>query len=340
MTKDKILRVGVTRDFVRTDGTVNFLPEAWHRLEGHPRIELHLLEDEAPTTLTRAHTSAFDVILMKRSPLPASAIGEPAPRLFLVSRNGVGFDHIDVPACTEAGIMVTITPDAVRRPVASAIMALILSLAHQVIPRDQMTRAGRWKERWNTPGIALTGRTLGVVGLGNIGRELLRVAAPWDMRLIGVEPFVPQEGFPDLDVELVDLDTVLAEADFVSLCCPYIPATHHLIGARELALMKPSAYLVNTARGEIIDEPALVQALSVGGIAGAGIDVFEKEPPATDNPLFGLDNVVLGSHNLAFNDESNDLGNIGAAEAILAVANGESPRHLINPEVLEHPRFK
>lgn len=339
MTKDNTLHVGVTRDFVTTDGTLNFEPQAWAMLEEHPRITLHLLDDDAPTTLTQTHTSAYDVVLMKRSPLPAAAINAADSRLFLVSRNGVGFDHIDLQACTQAGIMVAITPDAVRRPVASANLALILALAHQIIPRDKMTRAGRWTERWNTPGVGLTGRTLGVIGVGNIGRELLRVAAPWGMRHLGVEPFAPENGFADLDVELVDLDRVLAEASFLCLCCPYNEQTHHLIGAREFALMKPSAYLVNTARGEVIDEEALFQALDTGQISGAGIDVFENEPPARDNPLFGLENVVLGAHNLAFNDESNRLGNIGAAEAIVAVANGETPRHVINPEALKHQRF-
>ena len=189
--------------------------------------------------------------------------------------------------------MVTLTPQAVARPVASSVIALMLAFAHRLVARDRNTRAGRWADRWDDPGFGLTGRTLGVVGLGNIGRELLRLAAPWNMRHLAFAPRPRHELYAGLDVELVPLDALLAQSDFVALCCPLNDTTRGMIDARALALMKPDAILVNTARGEIVDESALVDALRSRRIAGAGLDVFAQEPPPDDHPLFALDNLVL-----------------------------------------------
>ena len=258
----------------------------------------------------------------------------------LVARNGVGYEHLDVEACTRAGVIITITPEAVKRPVASSIMAFMLALAHRLPLRDRMTRTGRWKERNNVYGIGLRGKTLGVVGVGNIGSEVFRLARPWGMTHLGCEPNAPPEGFPDQNVRLVDLDSLLEESDFVCLCCPHNDQTRRMIGERKLSLMKPTAYLINTARGEIVHESALIEALSNNRIAGAAIDVFENEPPRPDNPLFKLDNVILSSHNISLSDEGGRLGNQAVAAAVLAVARGEIPKHVINPKVLDHPGIK
>ena len=240
----------------------------------------------------------------------------------------------------KAGVMIAITPEAVQRPVASSIMAFILALAHRLPQKDRMTRAGRWKERNNVFGIGLRGKTLGVIGVGNIGSEVFRLARPWGMKHLGCEPNAPAGGFPDLNLNLTDLDTLLKAADFVCLCCPMNDRTHRMIGERELGLMKPSAYLINTARGGIVDEAVLIKALSENKIAGAALDVFENEPPRPDNPLFKLDNVILSSHNIFLSDEGNRLGNQSVARAALALARGEIPEHVVNPEVLDHPRLK
>jgi D-3-phosphoglycerate dehydrogenase len=330
----------MTRDFVTTDNELYFDPDALSALKQEPLLDLQILDDPAPTQITATHAARFDCIIMKRSPLGADALGKPDQRLMLVSRNGVGFEHLDVEACTREGVMINTTPEAVQRPVASSILAFMLALAHRLPLRDQMTRAGRWKERNNVLGIGLRGKTLGVIGVGNIGTEVFRLAKPWGMTHLGCEPNAPPEGFPDLNVQLVDLGRLLKESDFVCLCCPHNDQTRRIIGEPELGLMKQTAYLINTARGEIVHESALIEALSQNRIAGAAIDVFENEPPSPENLLFKLDNVIVSSHNICLSDEGRRLGNHAVAAAVLAVARGEYPKNIINPEVLDHSRIK
>ena len=291
------------------------------------------------TPVERADAERFDALVIKRNRVDASVFDGPS-RLRIVARNGVGFDHIDVAACTRAGVMVTFTPRAVARPVASATLALILAFAHRIVERDGRTRAGQWARRWENAGFGLTGRTLGVVGLGGIGCELLRLAAPWQMRHIGCTPRPRPERCAGLEVEIVALDALLAQSDIVALCCPLNDATRGMIDARALARMQPHAILVNTARGEIVDEPALVEALRAGRIAGACLDVFAQEPPPPDHPLFALPNVILGSHNLAHTDELNAAANRSVARAIVAVAAGRVPDDLVDPTVVAHPRLR
>ena len=336
---DKLL-VGVTRDFMSPEGKIDFIEDSWKALVNHPMIELEIMEEPAPTQITQEHTSRFDVIMMKRSPLQSEALARDDCRLKLVSRNGVGYDHLDVDACTRAGVMIAITPEAVRRPVASASIALMLAFAHRIFERDRRTRRGDWEKRWKNKAIGLQNRVLGVIGLGNIGQEILRLMKPWGMIHLGVAPNHTEDEYSGLDVKLVDLDTILREADFLCLCCPLKEETQHLIGEQELRLMKPDAYLINMARGEIIDEAQLAKALGAGWIAGAGLDVFETEPPSPQNPLMGLDNVILGSHNLAICEEMNLLANRGVAEAVLNMADGTIPENLVNPDVVEHRKLR
>lgn len=341
MANDKAkIHVGVTRDFISPEGRIDFVGDSWKALVDHPEVELEIMEEPAPTLITAEHTSRFDAIMMKRSPLRAEALAQADCRLKLVSRNGVGYDHLDVDACTQAGVMIAITPEAVRRPVASASIALMLAFAHRIFERDRRTRNGAWDKRWKNKGIGLQGRVLGVIGLGNIGQEILRLMKPWGMTHLGVAPNHTENEYSDLEVKLVDLDTILGEADFLCLCCPLTDKTQHLIGERELRLMKPEAYLINTARGEIIDEAQLARALREGWIAGAGLDVFETEPPSTQNPLMSLDNVILGSHNLAICEEMNLLANRGVAEAVLDLADGIIAEHLVNPDVVTHRKLQ
>jgi len=333
------LSVAITRDFMTTRGDLYFDQSALEALYAEPRIRVQILDDPAPTRITADHAAQFHMIIMKRSPLPAEALGGTDQRLVLVARNGVGVDHLDVAACTRNGVMIAVTPEAVRRPVASSIMAFILALSHRIPLRDLMTRSGRWTERNNILGAGLMGKTLGVIGVGNIGAEVFRLARPWGMIHLGCDPYAPPEGFPELKVRLVDMDTLLAKSDFVCLCCPYNPRTYRLIGARELGLMKPTAYFINTARGEIVHEDALIRSLSEHEIAGAAVDVFEKEPPSLDNPLFAMDHVIVSSHNISLSAEGNRLGNRAVVQAALAVARGEAPAHIINPDACHHPRI-
>jgi len=266
----------------------------------------------------------------------------PDGRLALVARFGVGYDSVDVPACTEAGIGVSITPDGVRRPVAQAIMTLVLALAGRLMVKDRITRQGPdgFHTRSRYMGMGLVGRTLASVGIGNIGAEMFRLAAPFGMRHIAADPAADPAVARELGVELVPLDEVFRQGDFVTVNCPLAPSTRHLVDARRIALMKPSAYLVNTARGPIVDQPALVAALQQGRIAGAGLDVFDPEPPPADDPVLALDNLILAPHALSWTDQG--FGGIGASalRSVAAVLSGRAPDHLVDRNVAASPVFE
>jgi D-3-phosphoglycerate dehydrogenase len=286
--------------------------------------------------ITPEITARYDAILTLRPRYPAAAVAGPDRRLALVARFGVGYDRIDVDACTRHGVLVTITPDGVRRPVAQAVLTFMLALAGRLLEKHRITRAGRWDQAGALLGAGLTGRTLGLIGLGNIGRDVVRLVAPFGMRVLAHDPYARLENLPP-GVVLVDLDTLLRESDYVSVNCPLTRETRHLIGAAQLGLMKPSAFLINTARGPIVDERALYEALAGGCIAGAGLDVFEQEPAPADNPIFGLPNVIVTPHALCWTDECLRGNGEGACRAILALARGEVPPHVVNPAALEHP---
>ena len=339
MAEDARFRVALTGDFVDSAGKLYFEPAALAALRARPEIAVSVLDTPAGTALSAEVLATYDAVITKRSPIAAGALDVPNLRTIHISRNGVGVDHLDLGACARAGILVTNTPDSVRRPIASAAMCLVLALAHRLLEKDRATREHRWQDRQLYRGTGLGGRTLGVVGAGNIGADLLRLAEPWDMVRLVAHPSRSAEAIASLGAEKVALDELLARADFVVLCCPLNDRTHHMIDARALTLMRPDAYLVNVARGAIVDETALVAALAEGRIAGAGLDVFDPEPPSPDNPLLRMTQAVVTSHNLGFTDESNRLGNKLAAEAVLRVAAGAVPPNVVNRDVLDHPRI-
>jgi len=226
----------------------------------------------------------------------------------------------------------------VRRPVATNVITFVLCLAQKLFLKDRLTREGRWAEKTSHMGMGLTGRTLGLVGVGNIGAEVFRLAMPFEMKHIAYDPMVRPEQLRGLNVELVgSLDEVMRRSDFVSVNCPLSASTRGLIGAREIALMKPTAYIINTARGPIIQERALHEALAAGRIAGAGLDVFEVEPTPRDNPILALDNVIVTPHGLCFTDECFTGIARNTFEAVRALADGAAPKYVVNREALKHP---
>jgi len=235
---------------------------------------------------------------------------------------------------------VTHTPNPMPRPVATTALTFILSLAGKLMQKDRMTREGRWHERMDHMGMGLTGRTLGVVGAGRIGKELLRMARTFDLRLIAADPVADPVDLGYLDTRIVDLDTLMRTADFVVVCCLLDASTRHLIGARELALMKPSAYFINVARGPIVDEAALIDALARGAIAGAGLDVFEREPIDPANPLLAMDNVIVTPHSLCWTDECFHNMAITGLESIVDALAGRKPKFIVNRDALDHPRVR
>ncbi|NQT04440.1 MAG: dehydrogenase, partial [Dehalococcoidia bacterium] len=261
-------------------------------------------------------------------------------QLISAHRGGVGYERLDVPAVTEAGIMLFITPDAVRRPMAVVYMTFILALNMRLLTKDKLVRAGRWAEQSHYQGWGLVGRTLGAVGVGNIGHEMFKMAMPFEMKHIAYDPYLKPEDVADVGVQLVDLDTVLKESDMLCIICPLNDKTRHLIGEKELKKMKKTAFLINAARGPIIDEAALIKALSEGWIRGAGIDVFEQEPVQNDNPLLKMDNVVLSPHALAQTDQTmSHMWQIIVSQ-MATLVRGEIPTTLVNKEVLESPVLK
>jgi D-3-phosphoglycerate dehydrogenase len=331
-------RVGITRDFLRPDGTLSFGDIGVSLFDKHPEVEYEFLAENS-RELRSDQVRDYDALLVLSPRVSAATLAD-AGRLAIIARFGVGYDTVDVEACTRNATILTITPDGVRRPVAAAALTLILALSHKLLIKDRLTRAGRWAEKLDHMGMGLTGRTLGVVGAGNIGRELLALSRPLEMRQIAYDPYVSAESAAAIGVELVDLELLMREADFVCICCALTPETRHLIDGEKIALMKPTAYLVNVARGPIVDQPALTRALTDGRIQGAGLDVFEIEPVDPADPILKLDNVIVNPHALCWTDEC--LRRIGqsACSAILEVASGRTPRDVVNRDVLQDPRFE
>lgn len=331
---DSTFRVGLTRDFLKPDGSLAFGDIGLSDLTAAGLAWDFLCE--AVDELRPEQLQPYDALLLLAPRLTARSL-QGVSRLKLVARFGVGYDNVDVHACTAQGVLVAITPDGVRRPVAQAALTFLLALAGKLLIKDRLTRAGRWSEKLDYMGQGVAGRTLGIIGLGNIGREVFRLAAPLELRHVAHDPGVAPSVAAAAGIEWLELDDLMAQADFIVVCCALTSATHHLINARRLSLMKPSAYLINVARGPIVDQAALTCALQAGRIAGAGLDVFDPEPIDAGDPLLSLDNVIVTPHALCWTDECFMGNGRSACQSILDVAAGRTPKHLVNRELLERP---
>ena len=325
-------RVGITRDNLKPDGKPIFDESAFKILRD-AGIDYEFLP-ELEAELTPETAAKYDALAVMLAKVTRKTVSGANRKLKLIARFGVGYDTVDVPACTENGVILSITPDGVRRPVATSALTFILMLAQRVMIKDRLTRAGRWAERVNQIGTGLSGRVLGSIGVGNIGSELFRLAAPFGMKHLACDPYVTQESVAPLGVKLVDLETLFRESDFLSVNCPLNDETRKLVGARQFSLMKPAAYFINTARGSIVDEKALYEALSGNRIAGAGIDVFEHEPVSPDNPMLKLDNIVVTPHHICLTDECISTVAASAFSACRDLAMGRAPKNVVNQEVL------
>ncbi|MEX2160122.1 MAG: D-glycerate dehydrogenase [Dehalococcoidia bacterium] len=258
-----------------------------------------------------------------------------APRLRVVSNFGVGYNNVDVDAATRCGILVCNTPGVLSDAVADLTMGFIISLARRLPEGERFVRDGRWAPGQGVRlGNDLRGKMLGIIGMGRIGREVAQRARAFGMDGCFYDAFEQQ-----LDESLVfcapiALDDLLRDSDYVSLHVNLTPETHHIIGARELSLMKPGAYLVNTSRGQVIDQPALVEALRSNTIAGAALDVLEQEPPAADEPLLQLDNALVLPHIGSATVETRRAMLELAIDNLLVALRGETPQCVVNPEAL------
>ncbi len=326
-------RVALSGDFKKTDGSPTYPDFDLEPLRAAPGVEMEFLESQNP--LRAEQLADFDALILLAHRFSRESI-HPNGRLAVVARFGVGYDTVDVEACTDAGVALVITPDGVRRPVAVSIITLMLALTGKLMVKDRLTReaAAGFARRSDHMGVGLVGRTLGSLGIGNIGAETFRLAKPFGMHFIAHDPYADKAVAAELGIELVGLEEVFRRADILSVSCPLTSETRHLVNAERLALMKPTAYLINTARGPIVDQKALTRVLQEGRIAGAGLDVLEQEPPDPDDPILKLDNVILAPHALCWTDQC-FAGN-GAADirAVLDVQHGREPRGVVNRSVL------
>lgn len=333
------LRVGITRDILDSRGEPAFGRAALDILDRAPGVSWEYLP-QIVAAIDADHAAAYDAIYVNTPRVPAVAVARADCRLRVVARHGVGYDSVDVDAMTRAGVLVTNTPSAMPRPVATIALTFVLALAGKLFLKDRLTRTGRWHERMDHMGLGLTGRTLGVVGAGRIGKELLRMARTFDLRLVASDPHANAVELRYLGAEKLSLGTLLHEADFVVACCLLDDTTRHLFGEREFASMRADAFFINVARGPVVDEPALVAALQAGRIAGAALDVFEQEPVDPRNPLLSMDNVIVTPHALCWTDECfHNMATIGLASIVDALA-GRPPEYIVNRAVLEHPRIR
>ena len=308
--------------------TLPMHPDSDALLAGKARIVV--APDTAADTFRRLVGDA-DYLLV-RNHLPADLLDRPH-RLRGIVRNGTGLDMIPVAAATAQSVPVANVPGANALAVAEYCAGAMLELARRFGAMDQRLRHESWgaARALSASTFEISGRTLGIVGLGNVGRRLAHIAHfGFGMRVLAYQP--GSSALPDF-VNAASLETLLAESDFVSLHCPLTDDTRHLIDARRLASMKPTAYLLNAARGEVVDENALADALSSKRLAGAAVDVFAEQPLRRDHPFLALDNIVLTPHAAALTDESSRAMSTGAARQILQLMAGERPDHLVNPEV-------
>ncbi len=328
-------RIGITRDVLDANGEPSF-GTAPLKLLDRPELEWEYFPEQT-TQITPVHLARYDALYINGPLVTRDSFAQGNGRTRMIARHGVGYDSVDVPACTQHGVILTIQPDGVRRPVAVAAITYMLALSGKLRIKDQLTRAGHWGEKLGHMGTGLIGRTLGIIGAGNIGCEIMRLAPVFGVRMLADDPYVDPETIRALGATPVPLDTLLRESDLVVVMCMLNKETRHLIGARELELMKPSAYLINMARGPIVDEKALIAALQRGRIAGAGIDVFETEPVDPQNPLLSMDNTIVTPHALCWTDQCFSGLAESALHGIVAALHGDRPKAVVNPEVFENP---
>ena len=334
----KNVKLGIAAEFFDVQGNLGFPAPGIELLSKYPQIEHCELENDPE--ITAEQRGDCDLVITGGTKWNEAAVAVGSDRLIALLMTGVGYDHIDVKALTSANVMLCFAPEAVRRPMAATIFTFVLALSTRLLEKDKLTREGRWLEHNNYIGEGLEGKTFGSIGVGNIGREFFKLVAPFGMNHLACDPYVTQEAVDELGVELVDLDTLLAESDYVNVSVPLSDATHHLVGEPEFKKMKPTTYFINTARGGLVDEPALIRALEEKWIRGAGLDVFEQEPVDPDNPLLKMDNVVVAPHSLCFTEEYLRLAWSGRLRHADQISRGEIPAEVVNKDVLEKADFK
>lgn len=348
-----VFDLALTGDFLNEAGTSAYGDIGLERLAHEAAIRFHFLTEHAPRDndadywsrlysleVTPPQIADVDGLIVLRPWVKRSTFANGAERLTVIGRSGAGYDKIDVGACTENDVALFNAPLALNHSTASSALLFMLALAKRLPQQDRVVREGRWDRQAAVLGQEIQGKTLGIIGLGHSGLELVRLVEPFAMNILAYSPHADPVVAAELGVRLTTLAEVLREADFVSLHCRLNAETRRMLGAAELALMKPTAFLINIARGELIDQDALVSLLTAGRIAGAGLDVFDVEPLPASDPLTKLDNVILAPHWSCSTAEIwAETGRV-MAEGMCRAARGEVPENIVNPEVLERPEFR
>lgn len=314
-------------------------------LAERPDVRLDRLENEstdetATPVLAAAH--AYQIGSARDELAPKFHVTQDllrrTPNLLLVSSNGAGYDTVDVNACTEAGVLVVNQAGGNREAVAEHALAMLLCLSKRIVEVDRALRRESGLDRNAFMGRDAFGKTIGIVGIGHVGRRLAELCRGLlQMQVLACDPYVSTEEVAQRGAVKVELDELLRRSDYVSINCPLTDETRRMIGTRQFELMQPHAYFITTARGFIHDETALLEALRSNRIAGAGLDVWEKEPPPAEHPLLALDNVVVSPHTAGVTREARmNIGRIGA-EQMLGALDGQRPPRIVNPEVW--PRY-
>ncbi len=332
-------RIALTNDFFAPDGSTKYPDIGLSVFERHGHLEwVKFGEHKNPITADQV-VGMQGVIVLTPSVTAETVSGNDG--LLAVGRFGVGYDAVDVEACTRNDVVVFITAGAVDRSVAEATVGWMIALGHHLRTKDILVRTGRWDERSRYMGRELRDRTFGAIGLGGIGRATVALLRGFGMKTpLAFDPHIDAQTAASAGARKVALDELLRESDFVSIHCPLTDETRGLIGRRELALMKPDAYLINTARGGIVDEDALHSALELHLIAGAALDCFADEPVTRPHRFGQLDNVLLAPHSIAWTNELfRDIGR-SVCQGMLDLSVGKMPRGVINPQVALQSGFQ
>jgi len=307
------------------------------------RFEAEVWPDYAPppkkTIIEKA--ARVDALATLLSDQIDAEVFDAAPNLKIVAQMAVGFDNIDVNEATKRGIYVTNTPGVLTETTADFAWALLMAVARRVVEADRYVRTGRWNVSWHPmmlQGRDVYGATIGIVGLGRIGCAIAKRAQGFDMIVLYYDVIRRPDFEKEYNLQFTELDTLFQKADFVTINAPLTKETHHLVDEKRLKLMKKTAYLINNARGPIVDEKALYKALTEGWIAGAALDVFEQEPTPVQNPLLKLDNVVVAPHISSASYETRSKMAEMVAENLVAFFEGKTPPNLVNPEVVKAKR--
>jgi phosphoglycerate dehydrogenase-like enzyme len=332
-------KLKLTADFFDAAGRTKYADIGLSVLAAAPHIARDAFAEHRPEIAPEQLAGANGVIVLTPK-VTAHSVSQ-ADELLIVGRFGVGYDSVDVKACTAADVAVCITTGAVDRPVAEATVGWMIALTHHMRTKDRLVRSGEWDVRSRYMGCELRDRTLGLVGLGGIARTVLKLLENWGMKPpLVFDPYVDDATAASVGARKVALDELLRESDFVSIHCPLTEQTRGLIGAPQLALMRPTAYLLNTARGGIVDEAALYDALKGSRLAGAALDCFAQEPVLTPPRLAELDNVLFAPHCIAWTNELfRDIGRT-ACQGMIDFSLGQRPRGVVNPEVFDRPAFQ